>query len=230
MRQNYVFFIIIADLRTVYKEQSVISATESIFQNRIVRKSRFGDMMFSWFFEIAVLVTALSVDTFAAGFTYGICRIKVPPFSFFVITLLSCLTLGASLAAGRLAGEILPPGAGGRLGVLLLIVLGVWKLFSGRPEEGAEKADKNSDKIVSWSEALTLGLALSADSLAAGVGAGALKLPILAACAASFFTGAAALWLGGQLGRLLSVRIHVNVCRLSGLLLLGLALLKLAAG
>lgn len=186
-------------------------------------------MMFSCFFEIAVLAAALSADTFAAGFTYGIGRIRVPLLSFFLITLLSCLTLGVSLAAGRLAGEMLPPGTGSRLGILLLAVLGVWKLFSGSSEEGVKKADKNSDKILSPSEALVLGLALSADSLAAGIGAGAFHIPILTACAASFLAGAAALWLGERLGQLLSVRIHVNVCRMSGVLLLTLALLKLAA-
>ena len=120
---------------------------------------------------------------------------------------------------------------------MILAVLGVWKLCERPGGKSAAEADKNRDRLVSPAEALALGAALSADSLAAGIGAGALNIPLLPAAAASFLAGAAALSGGERLGRVFAAseaesektgagsRLKIN--RLGGILLLLLAAAKL---
>lgn len=186
-----------------------------------------------------MLVTALSADALAAGLAYGAGGIRLPPASLAAASAVSSLVLGLSLLAGRLAGVSLPAGTVKIFGFLLLALLGIWKLAARSGGKKAEEADKNKDRLVSLSEALALGAALSADSLAAGVGAGALNMPLLPAVAASFAAGAAAFAGGGRLGRALCGRSRdcarvssgpakrVDPERISGFLLLILAFLKL---
>ena len=173
------------------------------------------------FWETGMLVTALSADAFAAGLAYGAEDIRLPAVSLLTASAVSSLILAVSLLTGGLAGGILPAGLVKGSGFLILAVLGVWKLCE-RP--GGKSA-------------LALGAALSADSLAAGIGAGALNIPLLPAAAASFLAGAAALSGGERLGRVFAAseaeseergagsRLKIN--RLGGILLLLLAAAKL---
>ncbi len=187
------------------------------------------DVMTVIVLETTALVTALSADAFAAGIAYGAGEIKLPPVSLLTASAVSSLILSFSILAGRLAGSALPGGIVKMLGFLLLAGIGIWKLFDRSVREEAKKADKNQDRSVSPAEALTLGAALSADSLAAGIGAGALRTPFFLAIGASFLAGAAALFFGEKLGGCLerSDSRRLDPVRLSGFLLLFLAFLKL---
>ena len=183
--------------------------------------------MSSSILEISVLVTALSVDSFAAGFTYGVSKIKVPFASVAILTGISSLTLAASLLAGSAVCSLIPERLTGQFSFLLLFVLGLVKLFDRSKHNEAEEANKNKDDLVSPAEALTLGVALSIDSVAAGIGAGILTEHIPAAFAASFLVGALAVMSGSYLGRIISARCSSNLCWVSGCLLLLLAFMKL---
>ena len=187
-----------------------------------------GDRMRVLFWETGMLVTALSADAFAAGLAYGAEDIRLPAVSLLTASAVSSLILAVSLLTGGLAGGILPAG---------LVKGSVWKLCERPGGKSAAEADKNRDRLVSPAEALALGAALSADSLAAGIGAGALNIPLLPAAAASFLAGAAALSGGERLGRVFAAseaesektgagsRLKIN--RLGGILLLLLAAAKL---
>ena len=140
--------------------------------------------MFSSFLEILLLVTALSVDAFAAGFAYGVSKIKVPFLSVLIVSGVSSLTLAVSLFLGGVAGSLIPQGLTRQFSFVLLFVLGVVKLFDRSRHDEAEAANKNQDDLVSPGEALTLGAALSLDSVAAGIGAGVAASRIPAALTA----------------------------------------------
>ncbi len=183
--------------------------------------------MYSYLFEILILVTALSVDAFAAGFVYGVSKIKVPFLSVTIVTGISGLILAASLLAGNLVSSLLPGNVTGYFSFLLLFVLGLTKLFDRSRHDEAETADKNKDAVLSPTEALTLGAALSIDSLAAGIGAGIPVSCIFAAFVSSLFVGALAILLGSFLGGLISSRCRSNLCWVSGVLLILLAFMKL---
>ncbi len=183
--------------------------------------------MYSFIFEILLLVTALSVDAFAAGFVYGVSKIKVPFTSIIVVTGISSLMLVLSLLAGNLVSSLFPENLTQYFSFLLLFTLGLIKLFDHSQHDEAENADKNKDDLVSPTEAFTLGVALSIDSLAAGIGAGIGSAYIPAAFLVSFLIGALAIIAGSWLGGLISSRCRSNLCWISGVLLILLAFMKL---
>lgn len=178
-------------------------------------------------FEVLFLVTALSADAFAAGFAYGVSKIKLPLASLFVLSGISSLTLLASLLAGRLAGSFFPDSLTRGISFLFLFILGIVKLFEGFGQGRAEEADRNKDAVISLEEAVALGAALSIDSITAGVGAGIGSNHIFWVFGASFLTGVLAVKLGGLLGRLAASRFRIHLSWVSGLLLLILAFMKI---
>ncbi len=87
------------------------------------------------------------------------------------------------------------------------------------------KADCDSSKNLSAKEALTLALALSADSLASGFGAGLGNPNIVRIVIASLLAGLCAIAVGDFLGQKVSCK-KPNVSWLSGVILILLGLFK----
>ena len=81
--------------------------------------------------------------------------------------------------------------------------------------------------VLSPVEDLSLGLALSLDSAAAGFGAGMMVTHLPLTILLSLLLNTAAVLLGSFLGRTLAKRSSLDLSWLSGLLLMGLALGKL---
>ena len=149
--------------------------------------------------QLFLLITALSLDAFAASFVYGTDRVKIPAASVAVITALSTGILVLFLLLGKWFGGLIPPRATSVLCFLILFALGFIKLFDSTIKSFIRKSDfferkvcfsisnlnfiltvyadpsaANGEDIAVLSpvEALSLGLALSLDSAAAGFGAG----------------------------------------------------------
>jgi putative Mn2+ efflux pump MntP len=99
------------------------------------------------------------------------------------------------------------------------------KLFNiyANPEE----ADTNNNKVLSAGEAALLAAALSLDGLATGFGAGLAAESALLIILFSLFTDAFLLTAGRFAGSKVARKIKINLSWLSGLLLIGLAFLKL---
>lgn len=182
------------------------------------------------FVEILFLSAAISVDAFTASFAYGCRRIKIPVVSVIILNAISVLFLSASLLAGTFLSSLIPAGLTTQISFLILFVLGLVKLFELPSNEQTENGDKNHDNLLSASEAFYLGLALSLDSLAAGIGAGMTPIQspsyILLTVGTSLLTGIIAICSGCFLGKTLSARLNGNFCRLSGLILIALAFMK----
>ncbi len=180
--------------------------------------------------EILFLSAAISVDAFTASFAYGCRRIKIPAFSVIILNAVSVLFLSAALLAGTFLSSLIPAGLTAQISFLILFVLGLVKLFEPPADAQAENGDKNHDNLLSASEAFYLGLALSLDSLAAGIGAGITPIQrpyyILLTVCIAMLTGILAIVLGCFLGKMLSARLNGNFCRLSGLILIALAFMK----
>lgn len=183
--------------------------------------------MLELIFEILLLVTALSIDAFAAAFAYGVSRTRIPFSSLCILTSISSLILAFSLLAGNLLTGVLTPEQTTYICFAILLLLGITKLFDRSCCEQADKADKDQDKLLSPVEAVSLGFALSIDSAAAGIGALFPPAHIPAAIAASFFMGIAAILGGSLLGKKISNHVQKNLCWVSGVLLIFLAFLKL---
>ena len=188
-------------------------------------------------------VGALSLDTLAASFSYGVRGIRIPPLSAAVMRLIGFLMLAASLGVSDLLRAKIPAGWAKGIGFVLLFGMGVWKLWEcvqgklrARAAEDhrflsvvqdCTKADADESKTLSVKEAVLLTTALSLDTLAAGVGAGLCEGEPLLILVFSFFTEAAALHLGCFLGCRLSEKKTADFSWLSGVVLILLALARL---
>lgn len=204
--------------------------------------------------NILLLVTALSIDAFVAGFAYGVDRIRIPLSSMAVIGGLSAASLFAALSAGRGILSGLPASFASLISIVVLFLAGLVKLFDGtikciiRRNAPAEKrltfhifdvsflltvyadpnkADADRGGVLSAKEACSLGVALSIDSMAAGIGAGMGAAPIVFPVLLSFFMGAAAIGAGVFLGNRVAARYSLDFTWAGGLLLILLSVLKM---
>lgn len=177
--------------------------------------------------QILILVTALSVDSFAAGFAYGVSKIKVPLLSVTITALITSFMLIISLLVGNVIQGLLPPSLTSEISFLILFILGSVKLWDHSKHSDAEQANKDGDDNLSPIEALTLGFALSIDSIAAGVGAGVRTADIPATFSISLLIGASVILLGCRIGNIISSRVQTNLSWVSGILLIILAIMKL---
>lgn len=210
--------------------------------------------MFFSLSRLIVLIVALSVDAFAASFAYGVDKVRIPPLSAVIVAALSDFILIASLFIGNLFKAYIPASLTTFLSFSILLALGTAKLFDssikriirqnrfGRRQlhisfknlsfiltvyAEPQEANITDVEVLSPSEAISLGLALSLDSAAAGIGAASLEYPLLLTALVSFVIGILSVYSGCRLGRLLAARTDFNFSLISGILLVFLAFAKL---
>lgn len=138
---------------------------------------------------ILLLCIALSADTFAAGMTYGSTRVKVPFFSMCILSLLSGFVFSLSLSAGREISTWIPEHIMTLVSFIILFLLAVYKLYDTyagyfHPSIDLTKflsgrVNRKEPSILSPMEASLLAVALSIDSITAGLGNGTLSLYFL---------------------------------------------------
>lgn len=206
------------------------------------------------FVQLFLLITALSLDAFAASFVYGTDNVKIPAASVTIISALSTGILLTFLLLGNWISTYIPPKFTTLLCFLLLFILGLIKLFDGtlkamiRKSKFIQKklcfsfsnvnfiltvyadpaaANGGDISVLSPKEALSLGIALSLDSAAAGLGAGLMILHLPLTIFLSLILNIAAVLGGAFLGRTLIKRTSMELSWLSGLLLISLAASKL---
>ncbi|TCP69044.1 sporulation membrane protein YtaF [Baia soyae] len=157
------------------------------------------------------LAFAVSLDSFSAGITYGLRKIRIPFGSILIIAGCSGLSIFLTMAIGDQIGLWLSPQMEKWIGATILILLGCWTLYQymTRLKEDREEIDNGQEgvlvaaqvidpKVWIWelpkwglviqilkkpttadmdhsgsinaTEAILLGIALSLDSLGAGLG------------------------------------------------------------
>ena len=90
-----------------------------------------------------------------------------------------------------------------------------------------QEADRDASQSLSAGEAASLAVALSLDSLAAGIGAGVSRVGPLEAAAVAFFLGILAVLAGHAAGKRLAERCPSDLSWIGGLLLILLAIGRL---
>ena len=205
-------------------------------------------------FESIIIAIALSTDAFIASFAYGSNKIKIPFSSMQVIAFICTGILGISLLLGTslkpyLPGDLLKIGS-----FLILFLLGIFKLMDNiikaiinkhaiidkqikfslfsinfilNVYANPKEADLDESKTLSPREALSLAVALSLDSLAAGFGAALGNVNILAIIICSFIFSMISIKSGAFIGNKISDKVPFQLSWLSGILLISLAFLKL---
>lgn len=211
--------------------------------------------MFQLFLESLILVIAISIDTFAACFAYGMEQVKIPPSSVCIIGGITSGILLAFLLLGNLFGSILPENLTRILSFLVLTAIALIKLFDEsikafiRKYHSSSKkwhfsfrelnfiltvyacpehANSKKDNLLSPMEALSLAAALSFDSAAVGIGAGVSDSAPICTSLLCFLVGSLAAVSGSFLGNKLSARLPHNFSLCSCFLLLLLAFTRLS--
>lgn len=203
-------------------------------------------------FEAILLVFALSLDSLAASFAFGIEKIKVPILSAISINIVCSSLLFISLIFGSFIRTYIPSNVATYISFGILLALGILRLLDiiikkyikkkdltpstckngfGRfiltVYADSAKADANDSKTLSLSEAITLALALSIDSLAAGFGVGVLSVNHLLIVSFAFIFGMIAVELGCLIGRKIASITSIDLSWISGVVLIILAFLRL---
>jgi len=141
---------------------------------------------------------AANLDNFGVGVSYGAQKIRIPSLSNFFIALLSGIVTFISVLTGHLLSQFMT--IANLLGSLLIVVIGVWVMVHKSISDNSlpaavpvmktysvaikplscivqitknpSFADLDANGIISTKEAMALGLTLSFNCIATGVGAG----------------------------------------------------------
>ncbi|MCU6795004.1 sporulation membrane protein YtaF [Paenibacillus sp. WQ 127069] len=157
--------------------------------------------------SIIFIALASNLDNLGIGISFGIRSTRIPALSNGIIAVITMLGTYVSVTLGEYMTAYMPGFAANLLGAFMILFIGVWGIVSSRrraqaPEPSAAgghslidvihqpaTADVDLNKVISWKEALTLGLALALNNMATGFGAGATGVsPLWTTVAAGLFS------------------------------------------
>lgn len=73
-----------------------------------------------------LLALAISADGFAAGFAYGLRRVRLPFLSVLIVSFTSAAVFFLSMQAGGIITRLLSPDLAAKLGAVIIISVGLW--------------------------------------------------------------------------------------------------------
>lgn len=204
----------------------------------------------SWLIILAFAVSS-SIDNLGVGISYGIRKIRIRLSANLLIALICFLMSGAGITFGLWLSKVLPGMFPVIIGAFLLIIIGIRIMLLAVPRKNddsnrkndydqplnsiegilknPELADKDKSGDISWWEAGVLGVALSANALTNGLGAGLLGFSALAISLTAAIGSFISVWAGVKLGaKLADVRIGKFTLGQFGTLLSGVIILVIA--
>lgn len=202
----------------------------------------------AWMIILAFAVSS-SVDNLAIGVTYGVRNIQIGLKQNSLMATICFLMSMMSISLGVWLSTILPGILPVIAGAFLLIVIGIRIILLAAPPpkiiinddiheaeksltgilRNPEKADVNQSGDIGWGEALFLGIALSANALTNGFGAGLLGFSPLAISITAAIGSFISVKVGVKLGHKLSkVRIGKFTVGQFGVVLSGAIIIVIA--
>ncbi|MFS0646257.1 sporulation membrane protein YtaF [Siminovitchia sp. 179-K 8D1 HS] len=191
-----------------------------------------------------------SLDNLGVGISYGIRRMHIRLGPNFLIAVICFLFSIAGISSGLWLSKILPGILPLIFGSFLLFVIGIRIILLAAPRnhlpqkgedhckqprsiksilKNPELADADQSGEIGWGEAVILGIALSANALTNGLGAGLLGLSPLAISVTAAVGSFISVWAGVNLGAKLSnVRIGSYTLGQFGTFLSGAIILVIA--
>lgn len=204
----------------------------------------------AWIIILAFAVSS-SIDNLAVGISYGVRDIRITIRKNFLVAVICFLMSIAGISFGVWLSTVLPGMTSVIVGAFLLFVIGIRIILLAKPrnkrtvkENGRhdndpksfkgilrnpEMADIDKSGDIGWGEAIFLGVALSANALTNGLGAGLLGFSpfaiALMAAIGSYFS----VWAGVNLGaKLATVRIGKFTVGQFGTILSGVIIIVIA--
>jgi len=206
----------------------------------------------TWLLILGFAVSS-SLDNFGVGIAYGIRNIRISWLSNLVIAVICFLFSMAGIVFGLWLAEILPGILPTLVGGFLLFIIGLRIILLAIPRrkkvaicddsestahatgikeilEHPEIADADKSGEIGFGESIILGIALSANALTNGLGAGLLGLSPLAISLTASIGSFITVWSGAILGkRVANVRIGSFTLGEVGTALSGIILIAIAA-
>ncbi|MFZ5592434.1 MAG: sporulation membrane protein YtaF [Bacillota bacterium] len=81
------------------------------------------------YLTLVFFALALNMDAFTVGIAYGMRRIKLPPASLLIISLMSVAALSISMLAGKLVAKFIPASLTHKIGGIILLLIGCWAIY-----------------------------------------------------------------------------------------------------
>ncbi|MFF2448694.1 sporulation membrane protein YtaF [Neobacillus sp. NPDC058068] len=203
----------------------------------------------AWLIILAFAVSS-SIDNLGVGISYGIRKIHIRLGPNILIGIICFLMSMAGISFGLWLSKILPGILPVIFGAVLLFIIGIRIILLAKPrkrdaskvknEEGQpnsikgilrnpEIADTDKSGEIGWGEAIILGIALSANALTNGLGAGLLGLSPLAISLTAAVGSIVSVWAGVNLGaKLADVRIGSFTVGQFGTIISGVLILVIA--
>ncbi len=203
-----------------------------------------------WMIILAFAVSS-SIDNLGVGISYGIRKIQIRIGPNILMAVICFLMSMAGISFGLWLSKILPGMLPVIFGAFLLFIIGiriillsvprkkeVSKKESGETKQAAsitgilrnpEVADVDKSGEIGWGEAILLGVALSANALTNGLGAGLLGLSPLAISITAAIGSFISVWAGVNAGvKLADVRIGSFTLGQFGTIISGIIILVIA--
>jgi putative sporulation protein YtaF len=136
----------------------------------------------------ALLIGVVSnLDNLGVGVAFGIRGTRIDAMANLIVAGITMAVTAGSVTCGHVLSKIFPAAVTGWLGPLIIIGIGIGTALpsarmSRRPApsqvpSGAPAHLRDVDDIISWREAIVLGVALAVNNLGTGVGAGVSGIP-----------------------------------------------------
>ncbi len=199
--------------------------------------------------QVFLLIFSLSLDSLMAGFSLGMSRIRIPMKYLLLLNGIGAILLFFSINFGMFFEQYIPISFTHIFSTILFIILGMEKILESifhfiikrelefkiqiskielifRIYKNPEVSDMDLSKHITFKEAFCLGLALSLDNLAIGLGIGFMNISSIGVTLLSFVSGIFLIAIGHFLGALLGKQRKVDSSWISGVLIIILAFVK----
>jgi len=163
--------------------------------------------------SVLLFAVAANLDNLVIGISYGIKKIHISILANLIIAFISLTGTFLSMSLGKATANYFPIAISNIFGGVIIIAIGIaslTKYIQSKkypsekdglwPLKNSEKYDKNSNKQLDFIEAVSLGIALSANNVGLGIGASITGLPIWLASICSFFISIIFIFIGTLLG------------------------------
>ena len=194
-----------------------------------------------WLIILGFAISA-SIDNFGVGLSYGIRNIRISFFSNAIIAIIAFLFSISGIIFGKWLNSVLPGSLSIFVGAFLLFIIGLRIILLAVPRKSVNKKVRQSkynsikdilespeivdlDKSgeISLIEAILLGIALSANALTNGLGAGILSFSPFTISLTTSIGSFISVWVGVKLGkRVAEIRIGSFTLSQFGTLILSL--------
>ena len=169
-----------------------------------------------------LLIFVLTTDSFVVSFAYGAQKVQIPFFKVAGMNLIMSSLLGIAVFTGNFLSCFLPEILTSVVCTGVLAGMGIYRIFNVLfPSEKCREQSRK--KKLTWTEAAVMAFALSADSLAIGIGTGLVQTGEWILVAGSFLCGILMMKAGWKIGACFAAAFKKDLSWLSGVCLMVLA-------